>query len=50
MVATSTEGTVMLNEEVVRFAQRLQHHDSKQPVLVIFSDQEHISLDSEEGG
>jgi len=34
---------VAVNGTLVRFAQRQEHHDSKQPVLVVFSEQNTIT-------
>jgi len=41
LTATSLDG-VAVNGTLVRFAQRHEHHDSKQPVLVVFSEQNRI--------
>jgi len=38
LTATSLDG-VAVNGTLVRFAQRHEHHDSKQPLLVVFSEQ-----------
>lgn len=35
--ATSLSGEI-LNGTLVRFAQRKEHHDTKQPILVLFTD------------
>ncbi len=40
MTATSLQGT-HVNGSYLRFAQRLEHHDSKQPNLVVFTEDNH---------
>ena len=42
LTATSLEG-VAVNGTLVRFAQRNEHHDSKQPLLVVFTEQNLIT-------
>jgi len=44
VTATSLDG-VAVNGTLVRFAQRHEHHDSKQPVLVVFSEQNTVAAD-----
>jgi bone morphogenetic protein 2/4 len=39
-----------VNDTVVRFAQRGQHHDSKQPVLVTFTDRAPVNIYAEDSG
>jgi len=42
VTATSLDGAAV-NGTFVRFAQRHEHHDSKQPVLVVFSEQNSLA-------
>ena len=38
VLATTIGGRHQVNGSYVRFAQRSEHHDSKQPVLVVFTE------------
>ena len=49
LTATSLDG-VSVNGTLMRFAQRHEHHDSKQPVLVIFSEQNMINVQQPDDG
>jgi hypothetical protein len=44
LVTATTLNGESVNGTLVRFAQRLEHHDSKQPVLVVFSDESQLTV------
>ena len=45
LVSTRTPSGELVNGTLIRFAQKSEHHDSKQPVLVVFSDEGHLKTE-----